>query len=603
MQMQMQQQAQANAAAAAAVSGALSINPSIPASLTPPLSSSGGASSAAAMCGPLDPNAWNDWFDRLCQQKRSRLRLGMAQRGETSMASLLFKLGRKVPTWKERYCELNRHGTVLRYYARSDKMIEIEPLYKELKRRVKLTPRDLDTKAKLDRLAAQREKLRTSLLRGQIVIEPGRTQVTVPNADRKYVTAFVFEIVTPSRSLLACAPDSDTRDEWIAIIRARAAKLSIDHHRGGIGGRAEHSILAGLPHLESRLQQQLRMLRAKNISNLTKTFMENLARKQARFLEAGGVLEPSAAVIAASPRGANAIGDDTRDFAVGGGASASKSSPAGPAPLSLAHALLVCEHLRTSLALHTFKKLFVSYPHCFSGRDATHYCVQQSLCDSLSTAVALCALMLQHALILNVSNAKDAPFRNDPKAIYTFPKHSMLHDMGAAGRAQMSAGAAAPQRSVLDSMLSSVSGGACSDGLDGGGSGPGGLLLPSEEERVIVSRMREELDVRDRSAGLFSRTYKDCFVARDAVAWLIDRGVCPNDSAAVRLCTRLLRTSQILPVSFGGSSASLRDACFDNSGDLYKFHAAVQPMASSRNLLALDTPRKPNLRKSKFSIA
>jgi len=57
----------------------------------------------------------------------------------------------------------------------------------------------------------------------------------------------------------------------------------------------------------------------------------------------------------------------------------------------------------------------------------------------------------------------------------------------------------------------------------------------TEEERIIVWHVREEEpDIRDRVAGLFRQTYRNCFVFGDAVAWLVDRGICPHESAAVR---------------------------------------------------------------------
>jgi hypothetical protein len=475
--------------------------------------------------------------------------------GENGLGGLLYKLGRKVPTWKERWFELNRHGTILRYYSHSTKMTDLEPQFRELKRRHKLSPRDVVTKANLDRVADQREKLRASLFRGEITILPGQTSVYIPNQTRKYMTPWSFEVVTPTRSLLACAPDLKTRDEWILCIRARAAKLSIDHKRIGHGpvGSSSSSSAAGLiglgtvPHLESRLQMQLRLLREKNIQNLTQSFMQNLHRRQQKFI-AGGGDDTSDGSVPQTPQ-------SKRKKLPSSGSSMtlpnSSSSLSEVVPLSLPHALLVCEHLRTSLDLRKFSTLFKTHPHCFSGRDATHYILHQNLCDSLDDAVTLCNLMLTSGLILNVNHSAKEAFRDDVKFYYTFPSASLLSGSGS--------------------------------GESGGSS-----LLPTEEERVIVARMREEVDVRDRVHGLFRNLVKDSFVARDAIAWLMDRGICSNESAAVRLATRLVRTSQMIPVStsFAGSSTSAPAAThvFESNGDLYKFHSAIRGMSSKTNL-------------------
>ena len=542
----------------------------------------------------------NDWFDRLCAQKRNRTRVLMNASGENGLAGLLYKLGRKVPTWKERWFELNRHGTILRYYSHSARMIELEPLFKELKRRYKLSPRDVVTKANLDRIADQREKLRTNLYRGEITIIPGQTIVHIPSQTRKYMTPYCFEVITPTRSLLACAPDLKTRDEWILLIRARAAKLSIDHKRIGANGSTPLIGLGTIPHLESRLQMQLRILREKNIAARTKQFMER-AKKQKKEQEKESHQGDGTTTCSPKPDDSNRSSNHVSSQCAPLPSSQSCVSLATSASTlgqvqagSLPHALLVCEHLRTSLDLRKFSTLFKTHPHCFGGKDATNYILQHGLCQSLQDAVDLCNLMLKEGLILNVNHSTDTSYKSDPKYMYTFPKHSLLHGSGTG------------------------------TGLNGEGEVSASSLLPTEEERVIVARMREELDVRDRTQGIFRSVVKDAFVARvskahtdnithtincidavhlrafshtfafpfavfsffqDAITWLLDRGICSNESAAVRLATRLVRTSQVIPVnsSFGhsGSTSSLATHEVENNGDLYKFHAAVSVMDST----------------------
>jgi len=527
-------------------------------------SSSSGISSSVSRA-PLD------WFDRLCHLKRDRMRMHMSLSGESGKTGLLYKLGRKVPNWRQRYFELNRHGTILRYYAYSEKMIALEPEFRELKKRSKLNPRDANAKANLDRLAEQREKLRASLYRGELTLLPGQTQIFIPTQPRKYMTPYVFEVVTPTRSLLACAPDLASRDEWITVIRARAAKLSIDHMRmSGVqdgGDPTNHESkglmygLGSVPHLESRLQMQLRLLREKNINNLTKSFMENLAKQQAKASATAAevrakdtskqTLKPckgsSAGVDVVGP-----LGNTDASSAMSSSSTTSSSSSSTDVVATLPHALMVCEHLRTSLELRKFTYLFRSYPHCFSGRDAAHYILHQNFCLNLKHCRGVCDLMLQHGLIIPVNVSRAQTFQVDHRSMYTFPKQSLLHA-----------------------------------GLAHGDSDPDAAAnrLPTEEERVIVARMREELDVRDRVQGLFRTTVKDCFTAKAAITWLLDRGICSNESAALRLATRLVRTGLILPVvsTFGGMGVSSttspseasRNKEVENNLDLYRFHAAV----------------------------
>lgn len=415
------------------------------------------------------------------------------------------------------------------------------------------------------------------------------------------MTCYCFEVVTPTRSLLACAPDLKTRDEWILCIRARASKLSIDHTRIGVEGAGGPSHITGLgtvPHLESRLQMQLRLLREKNIAALTRSFMDNLQRRQQKFIAGDATTGSNGNSANATSADENST-DSQKSLSPKTAASlvntpltspSNAAAAAAAASLSLPHALLVCEHLRTSLDLRKFSSLFRTHQHCFLGREATHYILHQNLCHSLADAVSLCNLMLNSSLILNVNSPAETPFHSDAKHWYTFPSHDLLHGAG------------------------------------GDANAPANSLLPTEEERVIVARMREELDVRDRPYGFFRTVGKDCFVAKvrpparlthsktcvaharsvdvppcahtsssfcsssllppsppnvqDAIAWLLDRGICLNESSAVRLSTRLVRTSQLLAVhtSSGGSSASASTLEFENNArDLWKFHPSIRP--------------------------
>jgi hypothetical protein len=71
----------------------------------------------------------------------------------------------------------------------------------------------------------------------------------------------------------------------------------------------------------------------------------------------------------------------------------------------------------------------------------------------------------------------------------------------------------------------------------------------SSEEKLILSRMRDDLDVRNRSVGLFRTIYKDCMIAREIVNWFLDRKICSNEMDALRLGNRLVTTKQIEPVT------------------------------------------------------
>lgn len=185
-----------------------------------------------------------------------------------------------------------------------------------------------------------------------------------------------------------------------------------------------------------------------------------------------------------------------------------------------ARASLLSEHLRVSLDLRPHKHLFRTYQHCFIAEEAVKFSVNEGMVKCADEAVEICNTLLREGVIIPIVSTHI--FHND-HAWYRFVPRAVDFT----------------------------------------------VHLPTEEERVISCRMKEELDIRDRVSGLFRHVYKDSFVAKDAVDWLIDRGISLNEAAALRLCQRLMRAQQIMCVEQTGQQE------FKNNTQLYRYNTII----------------------------
>ena len=280
-------------------------SPPSPSSPPPPSPSSSTASPPSPKPSPsphpltLPHSPPPDYFDSLLAASTHRHSQRHSRLLSTPLSSVLYSLGHRVPVWRERWFELGQSGMSVRMFSVSERIEEVERRYRALREEWRRRRRrgsgkkgalnagrwdrstgavaasvsaeeeeegdeevwvegegegdeaDLVLKASLDRVGEQREALRSALHKGTIKLEPGHTSLSIPDDRRSAVTPFVFELAVRDQKWLLCAADADTRDQWLACIRARV-------------GRFLHVKAQGHSHAsyaESALQQQLRLLR------------------------------------------------------------------------------------------------------------------------------------------------------------------------------------------------------------------------------------------------------------------------------------------------------------------------------------------------------
>ena len=83
----------------------------------------------------------------------------------------------------------------------------------------------------------------------------------------------------------------------------------------------------------------------------------------------------------------------------------------------------------------------------------------------------------------------------------------------------------------------------------------------AEDLHRIATDLQTNLDIRDRK--YHCKTYKECFIGLDAVAYMISSGLAANEEAAIALGNRLIDSNYLHHV--------VRDHTFKNEKLFYRF--------------------------------
>lgn len=126
-----------------------------------------------------------DCFERELNDKLQR---AVSEAARPRFEGYLFKRGHIVPSWKWRYFVIGADSVVSYYKGDGG-----------------------------------------GTLKGTFSLVAGDTTVRVPqlSVQSRYPTAYPFELCSPSRSLLMCAPDNQARQEWLSVLRAHIRVLNL----------------------------------------------------------------------------------------------------------------------------------------------------------------------------------------------------------------------------------------------------------------------------------------------------------------------------------------------------------------------------------------
>eukprot|EP00039_Didymoeca_costata_P029903 m.26961 g.26961 ORF g.26961 m.26961 type:complete len:415 (-) comp7849_c1_seq1:123-1367(-) len=91
----------------------------------------------------------------------------------------------------------------------------------------------------------------------------------------------------------------------------------------------------------------------------------------------------------------------------------------------------------------------------------------------------------------------------------------------------------------------------------------------AENENIfeIAERMRKGVEVKDRKRHL--KTYKTCFVGRDAVKWMIKENIADSELKAVNICNQMVKEELLRHVTRANKM-------FENTKELYRWRDEIK---------------------------
>uniref|UniRef100_A0A7S0N715 DEP domain-containing protein n=1 Tax=Pyramimonas obovata TaxID=1411642 RepID=A0A7S0N715_9CHLO len=198
-----------------------------------------------------------------------------------------------------------------------------------------------------------------------------------------------------------------------------------------------------------------------------------------------------------------------------------------------------------------------TYDQCFVGSDAVAWLVRAGEAESAEAAVALGRKMLKERIIYHVLNEHDF---QDARFFYRF--HPALRAEAEGGASTNEAGAESQH-------------GASSASLDGkdlqDGEGKRSFQLATADDAGALSDAELVERAQRMAAGVAAgdhayrfKTYEECFVGSDAVAWLVRAGEAASEEAAIALGNRMLKAGLMYHV--------LDEHNFENAHLFYRFH-------------------------------
>jgi len=181
-----------------------------------------------------------------------------------------------------------------------------------------------------------------------------------------------------------------------------------------------------------------------------------------------------------------------------------------------------------------------TYKRCFVASEAVDWLVKTSRCANRTEAVDLCCKLHRKGAFRHVINPDQVFF--DKELFFRWAEHDDPFGVNTPQTPQRSN---PRSRDVVKESAPSLSASPHPQALlatTGGDEGRGleGLegLAEMLDWQVVLADMKQYVPVRDRSHALFQR-YKRCFVASEAVDWLVGEAHCATREDAVAMCQRL----------------------------------------------------------------
>jgi DENN (AEX-3) domain/Domain found in Dishevelled, Egl-10, and Pleckstrin (DEP)/uDENN domain/PH domain/dDENN domain len=170
-----------------------------------------------------------DWFERLVMARERRHVRMLELHLRTTKCGILSKQGSRIPTWHERYFELE--GMSLSYFKPDPDVVRAVKLQREAIAEIETLwrqKRALASQVQVEKCKLQ-ELTRLLHMKGKFVLKANRTDVFIPADTERYPTLYPFVIrlftdrskVLEQRRLLCVAQSSAERRSWIKMIRAR----------------------------------------------------------------------------------------------------------------------------------------------------------------------------------------------------------------------------------------------------------------------------------------------------------------------------------------------------------------------------------------------
>ena len=561
---------------------------------TPATPSSASYSVVPSASAPLPAVQACDAFDVAVSRFHSRQAQSQRQQGSVSLSSVVWKLGASLPTWRERTMELQSGSRTIRCFSVSNKMIEAERRYKEVREQMSARHRhsgsslyqssgddDAVLLATIDRLHDQRTALRNQLRKGIIKLERGHTSISVPDERKQYPTPWVWEVRVRDQRWMLCCADRHTRDAWMRTISARVGP----HQSTAAAFTPPHSLPLAA---ESALQTQLRVLREQQMHQFTLHIQHKVERLLSEHSQptSNSPPTPHSLPLFTSPHTRRSLSSTVNNTPLPSPhpntatVTTGFSTFSSPSASSLSRALLCAELLLRHLHLRELSSRFRSYQHCFLGSEAVKYMLDHGLSDDVAHCIHVGNMLISCRVIQHVHGL--FVFKPDDN-IYQFVLHTQQQPTTASAAAHTNTPSALPASLVCTPAAATHSSGshAFFPSLPP-------FRIPTKEDELLLRSLHSNLHIRTHTTGMTflggTTHHHNTFRGADAIDWLVDNGVMKDDTDAVRWCSRMVRmgimveaTAATAAADGGGCGGGVVNGGVDFRGGsvLYRFSGAV----------------------------
>ena len=219
-----------------------------------------------------------DWFEQRCLHAAQKKMAANDKNRRALIRGVFYKQGSRIPTWKERYFELDK--MIIRYYKRSNKLLA---LVTELEELTSLSQAATDEEKEslfvsINEVASKLSAVKTQKRQGYVHLQVGRTRCFIPDdpgwsepTDFPFVVRVYTNIDRDKvqRELRCCANTVDERREWIRKINARIAPIYVPFSRYKVA---------------ELLQKRLQSVREKHYLDQNKSLLKAQEASTEKFL-------------------------------------------------------------------------------------------------------------------------------------------------------------------------------------------------------------------------------------------------------------------------------------------------------------------------------